>query len=272
MMLNALMSNIEILETIAPKIHETLDALKASLNLAGCQAMALAAMVVERKPDIIIDLGTGSGASAASMAIAAGAVKPQTAIMTFDLSDHWTEDAVPRLVGIDRSRWAPVRTMLHDIATFDFASLIGENRSIVVFWDAHGYEVASGVLCHLMPHISDRRHIVICHDMSDNRMQLDANRSYGAKSFWRGANDWTGNTAYTNLGWLSTTVEQCIPILDFCYRNKTELGSVDYDVFIAGDAKRRTEMAERLGLAPLRTFDMAYFSLENTAFRNFPAG
>lgn len=272
MMLDAFISNIEALETIAPKIHQTLDALEASVDLFDSQAMVLAAAVIDRKPNIIIDLGTGSGTSAASMAIAAGIVKNNAVVVTFDLTDHWAQLAAPRLSNIDQTCWAPIRPMLQDIATFDFSSLVGESQSIVVFWDAHGYEVARGVLCHLMPHIADRRHIVLCHDMSDNRLHSDSYRSYFGKTFWRGANDWSGTTAYVNLGWVTSTVEQCIPILDFCYRNKIELGSVDYDVSIAGDAALRDEIVERLGLAPLRTFDIAYFSLENTTFRNFPAG
>jgi len=82
--------------------------------------------------------------------------------------------------------------------------------------------------------IAFRPHLVICHDISDNRF-TGQSHSYEGRPFWRGMDDFnthlgTQPRSYLNLGWLSTIVDQAIPILDFCWRNEIELHSADLEL------------------------------------------
>src|SRR5262249_27067994 len=154
---------------------------------------------------------------------------------------------LPRLKGLDRSDWVEIDARSADLETFDFAPLTLNATSILVFWDAHGFGVATGVLCTLMPLIADDRHLVVCHDMADNRVSVP--REYNGLAFWRGMEDWYAapeKRARVNIGWTHTVVDQVIPIVDFCHRNSIEFHSVDFDMHLAGDPAKRVAVAERL--------------------------
>ena len=242
----------------------------AHTNLFRQQACLLAATVLHRRPDLILDLGTGTGCSLATMAIAAGSIGLGS-IETFDLTDRWTTELAPKLHAIDRSRWAPIHQHVGDLTRFDYTSLLRDARNVLVFWDAHGFDVAEAVLGRIMPQICDGPHLVVCHDVVDNRFPGPTTaRSYGGKRFWRGMDDWYRHPETTNcvnIGWCNALVDQVLPILDFCYRNEIEFRSADFAIH---GSSRWPQTADELGLPRQALFQMAYFSLETTISREFP--
>jgi hypothetical protein len=264
--------HVDRLAAIAPTIDRIIDALDArQLGINKPQALALAACVLDRKPNLILDLGTGLGTSASVFALASGIYCLRCQVCTFDLDERRDAYVEPRIRSLDRSQWDPIAYYVEDIETFDFARLARAAKNTVVFWDAHGHAVARGVLCNLMPLIADNRHLVICHDMADNRLHMP--NSYEGKTPWCGMDDWyraASARARVNLGWVNTIVDQVIPILDFCHRNEIEFHSVDHDVHIIGEAARKAAVAARLGFRDYEAYGMGYFTMEDTACRNFP--
>ncbi|HMK78767.1 MAG TPA: hypothetical protein VK438_03920 [Xanthobacteraceae bacterium] len=271
MVATALLNQLQSLTALRSTILDTRSILDPTeTNLWPSQALLLAAVVLDRRPDVILDLGTGSGGSSAAMAVAAGHNRHGT-VETFDLTDRWGNEIAPKLAAVDRSRWAPVRQHAGDLTQFDYATLLKNARSALVFWDAHGFEVADAVLGRIMPVIADLSHVVICHDVVDNRFPGPTTaRSYGGKRSWRGMADWYDNSDTTNclnIGWCNTLMDQILPILDFCFRNEIELRSADFTI---RKSPWWNNVAATLAIAPDDLFNMAYFSLEGTSAREFP--
>jgi predicted O-methyltransferase YrrM len=248
------------------RITRALNWLDQAAFLSRVQGYALAAVADHYRSDVILDLGTGPGNSAAVFSIA----RPGSTIYTFDLEDSWSQPARETFLpaGIGKN----VRVMIGDLTKIDFAPLIGTNESILIFWDAHGFEVADHVLSHVMPLIADRKHIVVCHDMSHIRFLN--NFDYEGRPFWRGLHafgDWPGKTAYAVLGWTVFNVDQVIPIIDFCTRNEMQFRSFDADIHVDKKSSDIIMLAEALGLTRLDALHMGYFTMNATQHRRFPA-
>ena len=248
-------------------------------DLSLGQACHWYAVALEYKPDLILELGRGMGNSTAIFTQAANRIG-DTKVKSYCNSFEWDTRTLPWLRTNKKKEWfEPVETFICDITTTDFTEVIEPYKRILLLWDAHGYEVADRVLTHIMPLLSKQEHIVICHDVSDNRLYPeDRDRSYGGLAFWRGMDDHfeaDGRMARANIFWLDTIVGQFVPILDFCYRNRIELHSADWEVkvdFLDNDKLKK----EFLDLVPSDCFQemnhWVYFSLnEAPGACTFPA-
>lgn len=263
----ALDRHVNALAELAPLLQTALTRLDDAGNLLFPQALMLSAAALELNADVVLDLGTGGGNSATAFALARGQA---ARIYTFDVAPAWDQGLKQKLGDMGHLIEPFVTPVVGDIAASDFSPLLQDAERVLVFWDAHGYAIADRVLCHLMPLIADRPHLIICHDISDNR--VGGQRSYGGKPFWRGvagANE-NADTAYSNIGWVTSRVEQVIPILDFCWRNDTELRSLDFELHHLVATEQRIAWLEKLGMPSDSTFAMAYFRL-GAAPRQFPA-
>jgi predicted O-methyltransferase YrrM len=247
------------------QIKKVLGLIETPGFLSAVQGCAIAAVADGYQADLILDLGTGAGNSAAVFSIA----RPDAAIYTFDFEDNWSLPAREQFTALGIG--SNVTSIAGDLTTIDFRSFVASARSILVFWDAHGFDVAAHILGHVMPLIAERRHVVICHDMSHIRFipELD----YGGKPFWRGLGafgDYPGKTAYTVLGWTVSNVDQVIPIIDFCIRNEMEFHSFDTDIHINTDPAGVSTLARAMELTAMDALHMGYFSMNETRNRRFP--
>jgi hypothetical protein len=195
---------------------------------------------------------------------------PNVPIYTFDIYDFWNTYILPR-VPEPPPRIHPI---VGDITTFDFTTILEDAERILIFWDAHGFEIAGRIFSHIMPMIASKPHVVFCHDVSDNRFDdTDLARSYGGKQMFRGYTHYDANmptTARGNIGWMTTAVDQGIALTDFSYRNRLTICSVDWE-FKTGDTEHlREEMTARLYPEGLPTFDLIYFTMNETYLRHFP--
>jgi hypothetical protein len=248
---------------LKPELTRALSALEAGAVFSLPQALALAAVTMDLRPSMAIDLGTGSGGSSFTMALA-GASK----VATFDINDNWNYHVLKRVPN-PPSAVSPIMT---DITTFDFRPLLQSTERVLVFLDAHGFEVVARLLSHIMPLIADKPHVVFCHDISDNRLDSsDAARSYQGKRMWRGTDDYFANlddTAYVNIGWMRTGVDQSIALADFCWRNRISFNSLDADVHLLASQEQRLRIYEQFGGPPF--FGLTYFTMNESSVRNFP--
>jgi len=231
------------------------------------QGLTLAAAVADFRPTVILDLGTCTGGSAFCMALA----DPSVPIYTFDIETFWQTWVLPHV----STPPANITPIVADITQFDFTSLLKDAERVMIFWDAHGFEIAGRVFSHIMPLIADKPHIVFCHDVSDNRFNdTDEGRSYGGKMMFRGYAHYDANmptTARANLGWMTTAVDQGIALNDFCYRNRMTLCSVDYEVKVTSAGRADRGALSQIYPDGLPGFDLTFFTLNETYLRHFPS-
>ena len=197
-------------------------------SLSKYQYAQLLAVTLEFRPDFILELGRGAGNSTCVFTEAANRLALGPArFLSIDTNNEWHRHTVPRLQERLEARWfAPLTAVQHDILRFDFqAALVGTTR-VLVFWDAHGFDVAECVLGAVLPEIAAKPHLILVHDMSDSRYG-NPNMEYGENGIWKGT-DFTGPRL--KLGFIDSAVEQAIAIFDFSTRNNLPLHSADHDL------------------------------------------
>ncbi len=99
----------------------------------------------------------------------------------------------------------------------DYAKILGDHRRALLLWDAHGFEIAEVVLGEILPRLIGREHLVLMHDIADNRY-AHVDRSYNGQPLWKGS-EWQERTgclgASMNVGWMHSIQDQIIAIADF---------------------------------------------------------
>lgn len=245
------------------------DAVDHGRDLHPHQWAQLMAAAMDFAPDLIVELGRGKGNSTAAFAEAAFVGGGQTRVLSICLSADWDEQTLRRLRPLVSEDWLHNLTALRTgILTFDFAKALKDAKRVLLFWDAHGFDVAECVLAHILPLLADRPHLVIMHDLSDVRYG-ERPAAYVGDGIWKG-NDWTGPRV--RLGPIESNVEQAIAAMDFTSRNSLSLESADHDFHTRLSAAQQQEMRELLGpLFDMRA-DWFYFSLnERSGPYAFPA-
>ena len=227
-------------------ILRLVEAIGENTDMLPYQWFQLMSAALEFKPDLILELGRGEGNSTCAYTEAAHLMVPHSCqVVSVCWSRDWGEKSVPRLRQMVPDSWAqPLKAFFADILSFDFPQLLASANRVLVFWDAHGYDVAECVLGTILPVIQDRPHLVLMHDLSDARYM--PRLPYGDKGLWRG-NDWQGDRL--QLGHINSCVEQAVSITDFCSRNSVELNSADQSLREAfdDDQERSQEMRSLWG-------------------------
>jgi hypothetical protein len=234
---HALARSRDRVEMIAQSINRFSD-------LSLFQWAQLMAMALEFQPDVILELGRLKGNSTCAFTEAANILAPHSSrVLSICDSADWDAETRPRLEKILPAKWfEPMTIEKADILTFDFAAALAGANRILVFWDAHGFEVAECVLGEILPLIVMRPHLVIMHDMSDAR--------YAGSDEYHGMGLWNGSNAgerRMRLGNIDSAVAQAISILDFATRNKLTLDSADHSYHTEFTTDQRAEMENSLG-------------------------
>jgi hypothetical protein len=242
-------------------------------NLNVLQGLQFYALCLEYQPDLIIELGRGFGNSTCVFAEAITQIG-HGRLVSFDLDTLWQEQTLPKLKSSELAFLLPViDARRQDIKAADFNAIVGRARKVLVYWDAHGWDAADGVLCSLLPAIASCSHIVACHDVSDNRY-VEVERSYGSRMFWREPELKEVSARY-NIGWINTQEAQFLPLTDFLWRNQCALRSADEDLatWRKNHAERQAAVEQAIGHDEFSPgCHWAYFSLNDTeAELTFPA-
>ena len=216
------------------------------------------ATAMEFAPDLILELGRGKGNSTAAFTEAAFLGAGRTRVLSICLSPDWEEQILPRLCPLVSQDWPRNLTALRaEILTFDFAKALKDAKRVLLFWDAHGFDVAECVLARILPLLADRPHLVIMHDLSDVRY-AEKPAAYVGDGIWKG-NNWTG--PHVRLGLIESNVEQAIAAMDFASRNGLAVESADHTLHTSLSAAQQQEMRELLGPLFDTRADWFYFSL-----------
>ena len=232
--------------------RDRLQALSAAIgrpsDFSLYQWAEISAFALEFRPDRIIELGRGLGNSTCCFLEVANQLGGAAACRVVSLceTDDWFTHTVPRLEAIVAPGWfAPAEIRLCDILTQDLGPFLEGAQRCLVFWDAHGFEVAEWVLSELLPRLVDRSHLVLMHDMSDTRFET-VSPAYSKMGIWKGTN------AEDQALWLGTVfsrVAQAISIIDFTTRNRLPLHSGAESLYseIAADPLKMATLKALLG-------------------------
>jgi hypothetical protein len=223
----SLLKNQEIISDHISEIENLIRAVGRTGDLWPSQWIQLISFVYEFRPDFILELGRGHGNSTCAFNEVCQLIKPDHCdVLSLCISDDWDKNTAPNLRKIVLPEWFNSLTTLNaNILTFDFEKVLKNKKRIVVFWDAHGFDIAEVILGYILPLLKDRPNLIIMHDLSDARYIGDSVRNYGENRIWKGKNDWSGPTF--RIGHISSCVEQAIAAVDFCSRNDLVLHSSD---------------------------------------------
>jgi len=211
-----------------------------------CQFAQFYATALEFQPDMIVELGRGWGNSTAAFLAAIDALGEGARLVSLCRSREWRTVTRRLLEDMKPEGWfEPLEHVEAEIPTIDVKGRLKGGKRVLVLWDAHGYDVAEVVLARIMPMIAERPHLVIMHDIQDDRYHRAPARLCEEKGIWRSHE---GHQHHIKIGHFSSAVEQMISALDFLTRNGAHLESADHEIHreIASRPEREEEM-KRLG-------------------------
>ncbi|MEX2287788.1 MAG: hypothetical protein WD648_11910 [Planctomycetaceae bacterium] len=232
--------------------RDRLQALSAAVgrptDLSLYQWAELFTMAADFQPDLILELGRGEGNSTCVFTEAANRIgSDRCKVVSLCLTESWEKRRPEAIAKVVPPEWfAPLKTHSGNMLEFDFKSLLAGPSRVLVFWDAHGYDIAELVLGEILPLLANRKHLILMHDLSDARYSGPEGGSYGGQRLWRG-NDWSGPRV--RLGNIDSAVGQAVAIVDFTSRNKVTLHSADESIRteLWSDPKKIEELRELLG-------------------------
>jgi len=240
-----------VLADCRDRILALLKAIDRPVDLFLRQAAQLMASALEFAPDIILDLGRGYGNSTCAFTEAANRLEPHNCrVLSLDRTDVWNQETVPKLSEIVPESWfEPLQAVEADIVTFDYTQALAGFEKILVFWDAHGYEVAECILGQILPLIASRPHVVIVHDLLDARYIPAISNSYGELGLWMGGAVHETPPRMVRLNNVVSLFEEAVAITDFASRNGLPLHSADHSLHteFGDDPARVDELQELIG-------------------------
>jgi hypothetical protein len=229
------------------RFRAMIDAVGMPGDMSLSQWATLFTYALEFRPDLILELGRGRGNSTCCFLEAASVLRSARRpcrVVSLCLDDDWQTHTAPRLraLGIPRGWFAAGDILVGDLLQYDPGpALEGANRCLV-FWDAHGFDIAEWVLGNLLPRLQGKTHAVLMHDLSDVRYcGMRTDRGYGAGGVWKGER---GDGEYFWLGHIGARVPQAISAVDFTARNRLPLHSADESLHeeLGKDADKLAQM------------------------------
>ncbi len=212
------------------RLEALFSAVDSPTELALFQWAQLYAYAREYRPDLILELGREMGNSTCVFTEAANSLKEvhESRVVSVCWSDKFSTLTVPRLKrrGLVTVEWmSRLECRRENILEVDYESLLSPCRRVMVFWDAHGFEIAQCVLGKILPLLQGKEHCLLMHDLSDQRYMSDELLSYDGKPIWAGDSH---SESRLVLGHVTSAVAQAISIVDFCTRNRVALESADH--------------------------------------------
>jgi hypothetical protein len=141
-------------------------------------------LTVAFRPDVVLELGRGWGNSTCIFTEAAGVVGCRVFSVGFDSEHAWETRTAPRLAQVVDADWfAPLTVLQDDITTLDFEPLLVGSSRTLVYWDAHGGDVAEAVLGRLLPALPAENKVVV-DDIWRSRSRSGVEAKYQAGPLW----------------------------------------------------------------------------------------
>jgi hypothetical protein len=233
---------------IGRRIQYLYEAVDHPGDLTLSQWAQIMSLTWDFEPDLIVELGRGRGNSTCAFTETMNRLgRHKGFVVSICNSEDWERMTRARVAQVVPRDWfEPLVALRCDIREVDLVGLFRHARRCLIFWDAHGYDVAECVLGGILPLIAEKEHLVVMHDLGDTRYAADESRYYGEHGLWKG-NDWSGPRI--RLGHIDAAVEQAVAIVDFASRNGLEIQSADHSIQsgIGSHPDRVAEMQRVLG-------------------------
>lgn len=250
----ALADNVEELAGSLARLTALRAAVACSNDLPFAQWVQLYAATRSYEPDLVVELGRGYGNSTCVFAEAvARAGNGRVVSVSFDGERAWATKTAPRLMSeVDRSWFDRLTILEQDILDLDLDEALAGAERVLVWWDAHGGELARFLLAEAMPRLQSREHLVCVHDVSDGRYDIESNayvRPDGLAVIWQGP--------------LVCPYDEIVPIFDFVSRNRIPYATVSESLksFAEEHPERWSEMQLRLPADVLSLGGWIWYSL-----------
>jgi hypothetical protein len=244
----ALWNQRQVVGRLCERFKTLSTAVNSPGELALYQWVQIGAFALEFRPDLIIELGRKNGNSTCCFLEVASELKEtgSCTVLSLCLDDSWQRKTLPELRTICSPHWfshGDIR--LANILDYDFAPVLEKVSRCLVFWDAHGFDVAECVLGGLLPKLVRKNHLVIMHDMTDARYE-HPEVTYNGAGLWKGE---SASGLYFRIGSIVSDVGQAISILDFASRNQLPLHSASESIQteLAKDPQRTATLQHLLG-------------------------
>lgn len=191
-------------EPVIERLYQGFAALGDS-GLTKGDMLTLAAAAREYQPGLVLELGRGLGTSTSLFRYL------EIPVVSICRLSDWQDRTLAMLAEIEPIDWAAgVNAIIGEIADQDYHSLLEGAVRPMIFWDAHGYDVADIVFSRILPALAGRSALVACHDMRDSRY-------YANERPLRDAPLWRSNDVerFLRLGDVHSSFEQLVSIVDF---------------------------------------------------------
>lgn len=151
-------------------LRQLYEAVNRPIDLRFTEWLKLYALVLEFSPDLIIELGRAYGNSTCVLTEAVNkSGKGKVVSIDYDGGKLWQNETLPRLQKLIDVQWRDKLTIVHeDIMKIDFTEITRQAQRILLFWDAHGLELAQYIIAHLFPLLQKKEHLIVMHDISWN--------------------------------------------------------------------------------------------------------
>jgi cephalosporin hydroxylase len=261
----AIWNNRAALAEMLPALRETRATLQEMMggprDFVHQQWLQIASLIYEFQPDLIIELGRGYGNSTCAMAIGAHQLGSKLKLLSICLTTNFIEESRPYLTKRVRDpislSISLVDARVADIINYDFGEEIRSAKRVFVFWDAHGFEVASAILQKVIKPLADKEHCVLVHDMADMRFFSQAHRSYAPEP-WAGTGTAPPKFIFGDVG---TQYEEGLALIDFLGRNQIPFRSAESSYFPELTERHVYELVQLFGNDFSRYGFWYYFSL-----------
>jgi cephalosporin hydroxylase len=141
-------------------MHRLVDS--PALDLPIENWLELHDLTVAFRPDLVLELGRGYGNSTCVFTEAAHSVGCRVVSLGFDSERAWETETAPRLAEVVEANWfEPLTVVQDDITRLDFRPLLEGSSRTLVFWDAHGVDVAESIFRRLVPALPIENKIVV---------------------------------------------------------------------------------------------------------------
>ena len=267
----ALWNNRERLIQSLPEIRRVRETLERGIggrrDFVRQQWLQLVSVVLEFKPDLILELGRGYGNSLCAMALGLKMLRPQPArLVSICMASEFVDVSRPYLEShlADPSLFAPVEVLTGNILDHDFTADLRAARRVLVFWDAHGYDLAIDLLARLFPQLADKAHLALVHDMADLGYVDPACRRYDSVPLWHAMGSAPPKFI---LGDVGTQYEEGIALVDFLGRNGIPFRSAEASYFPELTTHQVSELERHFGEDFSRLGFWYHFSLNEAGGR-----
>lgn len=255
------------LSRLIPRLLEMGEVIGQLNNPTYCQWAQTSSMLLEFKPDLILELGRGEDSLTCALTETAHFLG-NAKVVSLGLDRYIIEQMLPKLFqqGCITANWLKhLEYWVTDIPFFDFENLFNLNDKIILFWRASDFDVASCVLGKILPILQHKKHIVLVNQIADSRYMDHKALQYQGQRLWKG-NGFKGRTV--TLGNIYSSAEKAVALTDFSSRNNFEILSCQHSNHseIESCPEKVSEMQSLLG----NTFfslegDWSCFSLNDSA-------